>query len=100
MLGGIDAEAGHADVNEVVQVLRDPGAHVVLPQRQVQQADQAAVPHLGGILKHSSPNKLSVVFYTHFECSLPIVQCQIKPSVAFVPQAQLSFGKSSTKKLQ
>lgn len=46
VLGGVDSEAGHPDVNEVVHVLGDLGAHVVFLQGKVKKTDQATVSDL------------------------------------------------------
>lgn len=46
VLGGIDSEAGHPDVNEVVQILSHLGAHVVFLQGKVKKTDQTTVSDL------------------------------------------------------
>lgn len=46
VLGGVDSEASHPDVNEVVHVLGHLGAHVVFLQGEVKKADQATVSDL------------------------------------------------------
>lgn len=48
VLGGVDSEPCHAQVNEVVQVLGDLGAHVVLLQRKIKETNQATVSDLLG----------------------------------------------------
>lgn len=87
MLGSIDPEARGADVDEPVQVCGNPGAHRLLLQGQVQQAHQAAVPDL-----HTN-SEIAFHLIKLTECSthllniLCLLQCQIKPSVAFAPHA-------------
>lgn len=46
VLRSIDPEPRHPDVDEVVQVLRHLGTHVVFLQRQVQKANQTTVSDL------------------------------------------------------
>ena len=46
MLAGVHAESLHANVHQVVEIIRDLAAHIILAAVQVVQAHQVAVSHL------------------------------------------------------
>jgi hypothetical protein len=46
VFAGVHAESLHSDVHEVVEIISDLAAHIILAPVQVVQAHQVAVPHL------------------------------------------------------
>ena len=54
VLGSVHSESGNAEVNQVIQVLRDLAAYVVLTKGQVSQVHQLAIADLGRVSKNAN----------------------------------------------
>jgi hypothetical protein len=55
VFAGVHAEPLHSDVHEIVEIVSDLAAHIILAPVQVVQAHQVAVPHLDA--KHAVARK-------------------------------------------
>ncbi len=65
MFAGVHAESLHSDVHEVVEIIRDLAAHIILAPVQVVQAHQVAVPHLMQSMRLKERKNIYLSFFRH-----------------------------------